>query len=466
MASYDNRIERMDFFQRTPDTFYRSPHSMNDTTIPMHAQNDEHTFGHTDNNNYYLSPMFSMPRTPLFLTNKVSSTYGSPEFQSNFSYHSQGGLSTANQTPSGGLGLAISEGNENFTACKSKMSSKESVPLSVVSSIFGAHNAHSGAKLSGTSFVTPSIGSQELYAMRSPNDFEMMDFSMNEDERRPNHFPYQSLFLDTPVPTQLGFVADINMFDKDEQQNGFFVHPKDLLGERETPQPLPVDESPVLPLAAESSPKKEPPSDLEGELLCRGSEQRQDYRQQDCLDQLPLLLETYLQKFAPALRDEPMDTVHTFASNHPEGLPYSPITTEILAAVEEPISRTKAPARRKFGDITNVSMPSKPRDVGTNLMHLYDMPIPEDIIVTRAYEGVPGHIAAQKTKYYLMMHPGSRISEDLLFTFAGRLSASGTQIPGYRCYIAGCTKATKRKDHMGDHVRTHLGEKPYLCRTW
>lgn len=96
----------------------------------------------------------------------------------------------------------------------------------------------------------------------------------------------------------------------------------------------------------------------------------------------------------------------------------------------------------------------------------FDDVMPFDINLLRSYEGVTHEAVAQKTKYYKMMNPGQKLSDDLLFSFAGRLSERGETILGYRCYISGCRKATKRKDHMGDHIRTHLGEKPFQCSIW
>ncbi len=62
--------------------------------------------------------------------------------------------------------------------------------------------------------------------------------------------------------------------------------------------------------------------------------------------------------------------------------------------------------------------------------------------------------------------PGEKLPDHLLFEFAGKSSITGQPIDGYRCYIMGCYKTTKRKDHMADHIRMHVGEKPYQCKTW
>ena len=463
MTLYDRCNDRTDLFLRTPDAYFTSTHDMNNTTTHEPCD-DLHSFGHFGNNDH-LSPPFSISLTPLFLTHKASPALGSPEFQSNFSYacQYQGGISPASRAPSGGLALAILDGDSKVPLFKpdGSLTGKED---SSNSSNRGASRPHHDTYL-GSGLLTPSLGYQELYTIRSPNDFDVLDVPMDEVHHRPDCFSSQNLFLETPVPAQPGFIADINMFDQNEEQNDLFVRPQDLLGE--IPRSPFVDESPLLPDNIRSPTKREQSPVLRPAFPFDETGQEQNACHQDCLDQLPLLVEQYLQKFAPSLPDESKPSVHLSAPRVPEPLPYSPITTELLAAVEEPISLPRGPVRKKLRDVTNDPLSNKARgDVGMNLMHLYDMPIPEDIAVTRAHEGVSGHVVAQKTKYYMMTHPGSRLSEDLLFTFAGRLSTTGIQISGYRCYVSGCTKATKRKDHMGDHIRTHLGEKPYLCRDW
>ena len=120
------------------------------------------------------------------------------------------------------------------------------------------------------------------------------------------------------------------------------------------------------------------------------------------------------------------------------------------------------PTRMVFADRTNNSR-TRPLH---SVLEDFDNILPIDISLDRSYEGVSEQLVAQKTKYFRMMNPGERLSDDLIFNFAGRLSANGDPILGYRCYIVGCGKTTKRKDHMGDHIRTHLGEKPFTCSIW
>jgi hypothetical protein len=89
-----------------------------------------------------------------------------------------------------------------------------------------------------------------------------------------------------------------------------------------------------------------------------------------------------------------------------------------------------------------------------------------DVNVEEPHLGVTEMQVAQKTAHWKMSHPGATLSEAFLFSFAGRLDTSGAFVPGYKCYIIGCDKTTKRKDHMADHIRAHIGEKPFSCSTW
>ena len=54
------------------------------------------------------------------------------------------------------------------------------------------------------------------------------------------------------------------------------------------------------------------------------------------------------------------------------------------------------------------------------------------------------------------------IVEAIHFPSGGR-SGSGSEIDRYRCLWGTCTKIIKRRDHMLNHVRNHLGLKPWVC---
>ena len=54
------------------------------------------------------------------------------------------------------------------------------------------------------------------------------------------------------------------------------------------------------------------------------------------------------------------------------------------------------------------------------------------------------------------------IVEAVLFPNGGRSGSRGG-IDRYRCLFGDCGKVIKRRDHMLNHVRCHLGLKPWVC---
>ena len=54
------------------------------------------------------------------------------------------------------------------------------------------------------------------------------------------------------------------------------------------------------------------------------------------------------------------------------------------------------------------------------------------------------------------------IVEEIHFPDGGR-SGSRSGIDRYRCLWGTCATVIKRRDHMLNHVRTHLGLKPWVC---
>lgn len=89
-----------------------------------------------------------------------------------------------------------------------------------------------------------------------------------------------------------------------------------------------------------------------------------------------------------------------------------------------------------------------------------------DTVVSDAYKGVSEETVIQKVCYFRRNNPGVKLPDSLLLQFAGRLNTSGSPSDRFRCFLSPCTKTTKRKDHMADHIRTHLGEKPHQCKVW
>ncbi|KAI5125058.1 hypothetical protein M0805_007481 [Coniferiporia weirii] len=282
-----------------------------------------------------------------------------------------------------------------------------------------------------------------------------------------------SLSLVEPLTSLPGLVADINMFEQIGGNSNFCVRPQDLIrgGEQLFKGP---DFGTTFKAEETSSAAT---TRLTCDTVSTSIRDSQPLWPPVSSEHIPDVFERYFLQFPPIC--QPLDensgnkqgALQSLGqANSPAGVGgiaqkchspaylYTPITTEILDATGEPACSPSS-VRKELSDKTNVPRSRNP----ANVLEMYDSLIPHDVALENPHEGISGKDVAQKTKYFMMMHPGGRLSDELLFSFAGRLSATGESIQGYRCYIADCMKTTKRKDHMGDHIRTHLGEKPFQC---
>ncbi|KAH8118355.1 hypothetical protein DFH11DRAFT_1566971 [Phellopilus nigrolimitatus] len=272
-----------------------------------------------------------------------------------------------------------------------------------------------------------------------------------------------------------GLVADINMFDKGDSDSGMFVRPQDLIGNCEQLQrpgsPLISKFEDTSDTPATSTPTHLPQTSwfLLPEHLQHGSGlfvsqfPQHEHSSRDSIVDCQNMIQALKQDETSASK------LITQSSLFPAHVPppitaVSPITAEILDTVEGgDNSAPPTKARKRLADKTNVPRPRVSVRTSGNILDTYGGVIPRDVPLMDPHEGISGEDVAQKAKHFMMMNPGDKLSDELLFSFAGRLSVTGGPIAGYRCYISGCTKITKRKDHMGDHIRTHLGEKPFQC---
>lgn len=277
-------------------------------------------------------------------------------------------------------------------------------------------------------------------------------------------------------PSLPGLVADINMFDRSDCEAVTFVRPQDLMGR----SMLPADSyGPRVTMDVDSqtelSPRLAYPYPPQPHLPIHTSLDQPEW---------PLLTTEQLSEVVDYffLHIKPQSQSVKAESHSREQVPlFLPDPTTTWDARDTQVSPT--PARVKLENLSlleqhvfscdpqnsEVKLDVKATNVrrpAVNILEVYDTLPACDILVEKAHEGVSQATVAQKTKYFKMMHPGEKLADDLLFTFAGRFSSSGAPIPGYRCYVDGCVKVTKRKDHMGDHIRTHLGEKPFQCSIW
>ncbi|KAJ7591335.1 hypothetical protein C8J56DRAFT_560338 [Mycena floridula] len=83
--------------------------------------------------------------------------------------------------------------------------------------------------------------------------------------------------------------------------------------------------------------------------------------------------------------------------------------------------------------------------------------------ISNPHRGVPIETLTQKALRYRTRHPKEPYDNPWLLQFAGRLSAAGENIDDYRCYVAGCTRTNKRRDHIVTHVGSHLHHKAFQC---
>ncbi|TDL29437.1 hypothetical protein BD410DRAFT_779837 [Rickenella mellea] len=131
------------------------------------------------------------------------------------------------------------------------------------------------------------------------------------------------------------------------------------------------------------------------------------------------------------------------------------------------VNRKMAPERSavRKRDFNSISDRSPTSSVMCKQEDSNDSMFPLDVFIYKAHEGVAELDVLQKTAFFRKANPGQKLPDEFLWLFAGKMSPDGTKGRLHRCYITGCNKITKRKDHMADHVRTHLGEKPFRCGT-
>ncbi|TFY81808.1 hypothetical protein EWM64_g2199 [Hericium alpestre] len=64
---------------------------------------------------------------------------------------------------------------------------------------------------------------------------------------------------------------------------------------------------------------------------------------------------------------------------------------------------------------------------------------------------------------YRRRFPGQEIERHWFLLYAGKLTEDGQAMDDYRCYVTGCSKTNKRRDHILVHVGSHVSERPFAC---
>lgn len=272
-----------------------------------------------------------------------------------------------------------------------------------------------------------------------------------------------------------GLVADINMFRDINSSGGVCVRPQDLVrsDEEQTSEMCETEtrEGLHMPVVSEQHTLTSPVEDLRcpdlgpapGQPLnAPNLSQVEHMLPNGSLYAYKPVATLPLQSFAPSVGA--FSATPSF-SHFPR---VSDGTGSLQIFSDSSLAAEVEKLRNVLSDRTNIAGNNMSRARSSvNVLNVHnDTQIPFDVALTNVHEGVSAESVAQKTRFYIMSHPGERLSDELLFTFAGRLSDQGEPIQGYRCYVSGCEKTTKRKDHMGDHIRTHLGEKPFQCSIW
>ncbi|KAA1466300.1 hypothetical protein DENSPDRAFT_831107 [Dentipellis sp. KUC8613] len=89
-----------------------------------------------------------------------------------------------------------------------------------------------------------------------------------------------------------------------------------------------------------------------------------------------------------------------------------------------------------------------------------------DTPVFNAHLGVSELDLVRRASRYRKRYPGQEIDRRWFLVYAGKLSSEGQPLEDYRCYVEGCSKTNKRRDHILVHVGSHVSERPFACSHW
>ncbi|KAF8974637.1 hypothetical protein BDZ97DRAFT_40031 [Flammula alnicola] len=116
------------------------------------------------------------------------------------------------------------------------------------------------------------------------------------------------------------------------------------------------------------------------------------------------------------------------------------------------ISRSRDP------DTTEMTL-EYPNDADQQALPPVDLGTP----VFDAHRGIDIEELKAKAERYRLRNQGRDYDKRWLISFAGKLSARGELVEEFRCYVAGCKQANKRRDHILIHVGAHLDQRPFKC---